>query len=191
MPDSKPTENRKHDVFPKKFAQLPLVTSVHLPISIPSSSIKKSIADRVPLARRQDRAVRAERLAQDRQLLFHRQTATPAHHRDLTTHKITHMTGHKSTRSRRSHILAYRHSLHRAAISTAERHPASWLHTMLTVIRQRFAASRSVLRDNYDQSSRDIRILSGVVRAKRAISIRLIATSFRKSLEASPIRSVI
>src|SRR3546814_3188015 len=41
------------------------------------------------------------------------------------------------------------------------------------VTRQCFAV---ILRDNYDQRSRDIRILYGVVRARRAISIRLVAT---------------
>src|SRR3546814_18451578 len=64
-------------------------------------------ADRVPLARCRDRAVGAKRLAQDRQLLIHRPTATTANERDPTAHTITHMTGHKSTRSSRSDILAH------------------------------------------------------------------------------------
>src|SRR3546814_9312373 len=46
----------------------------------------------------------------------------------------------------------------------------AWLLAEAHVTRQCFAV---ILRDNYDQRSRDIRILSGVVRARRAISIRL------------------
>src|SRR3546814_7149348 len=63
-------------------------------------------------------------LAQDLQLLIHRPTATTANERDPTAHTITHMTGHKSTRSRRSDILAHHRSSQRAAISTAKRLPA-------------------------------------------------------------------
>src|SRR3546814_8204328 len=57
----------------------------------------------------------------------------------------------------------------------------AWLLAEAHVTRQCFAV---ILRDNYDQRSRDIRILSGVVRARRAITIRLVATSFRKSFES-------
>src|SRR5690606_28329752 len=47
-----------------------------------------------------------------------------ARDRDPTAHTITHMTSHKSTRSRRSDILAHHRSSQRAAISTPERRPA-------------------------------------------------------------------
>src|SRR3546814_20859957 len=62
----------------------------------------------------------------------------------------------------------------------------AWVLAEAHVTRQCFAV---ILRDNYDQRSRDIRILSGVVRARRAISRRLVATSFRKSFDSSPMSS--
>src|SRR3546814_868846 len=82
--------------------------------------IEHPAADRVPLTRRRDRAIGAERFAQDHQLLIHRPTTTSAYDRDLTVHTITHTTCHQGTRSRRSHILAHQRSSQRAVISTPE-----------------------------------------------------------------------
>src|SRR3546814_4621788 len=46
------------------------------------------------------------------------------HDLDPTAHTITHMTGRKSTRSRRSEILAHHRSSQRAAISIPQQLPA-------------------------------------------------------------------
>src|SRR3546814_19647751 len=64
--------------------------------------IEHPAADRVPLTRRRDRAIGAERFAQDHQLLIHRPTTTSAYDRDLTVHTIPQKTCHKDTRSPRS-----------------------------------------------------------------------------------------
>src|SRR3546814_6900504 len=82
---------------------------------LPAPRIEHPAADRVPLARCRDRAVRAERLAQDQQLLIHRPATAATDDLDPTAHTITHMTGHKSTRSRRSNILVH-HQIGRAHV---------------------------------------------------------------------------
>src|SRR3546814_5866727 len=90
----------------------------------PAPRIEHPTADRVSLALCRDRAVRAERVAHDRQLLIHRPATAATHDLDPTAHTITHMTGRKSTRSRRSEILAHHRSSQRAAISIPQQLPA-------------------------------------------------------------------